>query len=469
MKILVINIALRPPPARKWLPIGLAYVTSAMRRAGYQFDLLDLDAHPQAPDEVEQFLWANRYDVVAMGCIVTGYNKIKWISQMIRQAHPDTRIIVGNSVASSISEILLTKTGADIAIMGEGDETIVDLLDALNADRNLETVPGIHFLKDGSIIRNPLRPAIKDIDTIPIPDWDIFDVEVYIENLRGVMNEPLPMPADEIRAMPMNTARGCPYRCTFCFQVFREDKYRWRSPQSIITEMKWLQQKYGVNYFAFADELTFFSAKQAESFADALLASEMKVYWDADCRTGIFSKEEHVEVARKLKKAGLVALSYSLESANPDILKWMNKNVQPEMFSRQVDICNKAGLPTLTSIVIGYPNETEQTIKDTIDCCIANNIYPSAGYLLPQPGTGMYDFAVEQGYIKDQEAYLLAMGDRQDLRLNMTSLSDDALENITQRELARCSSELNIGLDAGKLLKTGAYKVGKNEELHKEG
>lgn len=465
MKILVINISLRPPPARKWMPIGLAYVTSAMKRAGYQFELLDLDAHPQTPQEVERFLKTNRFDIVAMGCIVTGYNKIKWISQVVRQAHPDTRIIVGNSVASSIPDILLTKTGADIAVMGEGDEAIVDILDAIKTGRELETVPGIHFLKGNRIVRNPIRPAIKNIDVIPIPDWDIFDMDAYIENLRGAINEPLPpIPPDKIRPMPLNTARGCPYSCTFCFQVFHEDKYRWRSPQSIIAEMRWLQEKYGINYFVFSDELSFFSAKQAEAFADALLASDLEVYWDADCRTGLFSKEEHIEIARKLKKAGLMALSYSLESASADILKWMNKNVGPEKFSRQVEICNKANLPSLTSIVIGYPNETEQTIKDTIDCCIANNIYPSAGYLLPQPGTAMYDYAVKQGFIKDPEEYLLAMGDRQDLRLNMTSMTDDELEGITQRELARCSAELNLGLDAGKLLKTGTYKTSKKKQ-----
>jgi len=118
----------------------------------------------------------------------------------------------------------------------------------------------------------------------------------------------------------------------------------------------------------------------------------------------------------------------------------------------------RGGIASLTSLVFGYPIETEETIKSTIDACIANGIYPSTGYLLPQPGTPMYEYAIEQGYIKDEEAYLLVMGDRQDLRLNMTQMPGDEMENIVNRELERCSNELGIVLNEGSLLKTGSYR-----------
>lgn len=465
MKILIVNVALRPDPARKFLPIGLGYVASAVKRAGFDFDLLDLDAHRQSPEETETFLRTRRYDVVAMGCIVTGYKYVKRLTKVIKDAHPETKVVVGNSVASSIPEILLTKTDSDVAVIGEGDETIVELLKTLEASDDLKDVRGIHYKRNGMIVQNPPRPVIKNLDDIPFPDWNLFDLELYIESLTSALNEPLPpIPRHEIRAMPLNTARGCPYKCSFCYHAFLGQRYRWRSAESIVKEMEYLKRTYGINYFAFNDELTFFSIKQAEAFADALLASGMEVYWDSDCRSGLFTKDEHIAVLKKLKKAGCMALSYSLESANPEILKWMNKKVGPEVFSRQVQILKKAGMPTLTSIVFGYPNETEETIRATIDCCIDNGLYPSAGYLLPQPGTLMYDYALERGHIADEEEYLLAMGDRQDLRLNMTSMSDDELTAIVESELARCNRELGIGLDSGTLLKTGFYRVGKTGE-----
>jgi len=459
MRILVINIALRPPPARIWLPIGLGYVVSAMQRADFQFDLLDLNAHFQPPEEVEEFLGMHEYDVVAMGTIVTGYKYVKRFSSAIKKSFPDTMIIVGNTVAHSIPKLLLRKTDADIAVMGEADETIIELLKRLQNSRELDDILGIWYRRNGEICSNPPRPIIKDIDQIPIPNWDLFSTEIYIKNLSKSVNEPLPpIPRDQIRPMPINTARGCPYNCTFCYHIFHGEQYRWRSPANIVQEMKYLHDRYGINYFSFHDELTFFSIKQTQAFADVLINSGLQVYWEADCRSGLFSKDEHVEVVRKLKQAGCLKLSYSLESADPAILKWMNKRVGAEAFSRQVQILKRGGIASLTSLVLGYPIETEETIRATIDVCIANGIYPSAGYLLPQPGTPMYDYALEHGYIKDEEAYLLDIGDRQDLYLNMTQIPDEELEMIINRELERCNRELGLNLQEGGLLKTGSYR-----------
>jgi radical SAM superfamily enzyme YgiQ (UPF0313 family) len=444
-------------------------VTSAMKRAGFKFDLLDLDATSQPPEETEEFLRTHSYDVVAMGCIVTGYKHVKLFSQVIRAAFPGTVIIAGNTVAQSITQILLTKTEVDIAVIGEGENTIVELLETLTNSKNLNNIDGICYKENGNITKNKPREVIKDIDEIPSPDWEIFDIEFYINEMSVAVNEPLPpIPRDEIRVLPINTARGCPYKCTFCYHTFIAKKYRWRSGETIVDEMRHYHELHGINYFVFNDELTFFSIKQTEEFADAMLASELPVYFDADCRSDLFSKDEHVEVAHKLKRGGCMSLSYSLESADSDILNWMNKKLTPENYARQVSILDQAGLASLTSIVIGYPNETEQTIKATIDVCIENNIYPSAGYLCPQPGTPMYDYAIEKGYIKDEEAYLLAIGDRQDLYLNMTQMSDKELVTITEREMARCSRELNLGLSGGSLLKTGHYRSPKKRKQKTE-
>ncbi len=468
MKILLINISLRPNPARILLPIGLGYVASAMDRAGFEFDLLDLDAHPQSPEQTEQFLRTHRYDVVAMGCIVTGYKYVKWISQTIREAFPDTVIIVGNTVAQSIPNILLSKTEADVAVMGEGDETIVELLQRLETSRDLEGILGIWYKQNGTIVSNLSRPVIKNVDEIPFPNWDLFDIEVYINKMFLPTDEFLPpLPFEQIRPLLVNTARGCPYSCTFCYHIFRGEKYRYHSAESIVKEMLHWHEHYGINHFGFADELTFFAPRQAEHFADVLLASDLQVWWTADARSKLFFKDEHIEVARKLKQVGCMALGFSLESADPDILKWMDKRVGPKEFSRQVQILREAGIISHTSLVFGYPNETEETIKATINCCIANDVYPSAGYLLPQPGSPMYEYALEYGHIQDEEEYLLAMGDRQDLRINMTQIPDAELELILKRELQRCKTELGLDLPDKALLRKYAVYSPKEETKQK--
>jgi len=452
MKILVINIALRPQPARIYPPLGLGYVVTAMHRAGFDFDLLDLDAHPQTTEETERFLRTNRYDVVAMGTIVTGYRQVKWLCRVVKEAFPETVVVVGNTVAQSIPGILLSRTAADIAVMCEGDHAVVELLERLKVSRELTDIRGLHG--------TPRRAPIVDLDAIPFPKWDLFDLGVYMRSMADALDDPMPPIArEQVRVMAVNTARGCPFQCTFCYHSFRGEKYRWRSAASIVAEMRNLHERYGVNLFLFHDELTFFSIPQADAYAEALLGSGLRVWWHADCRSGLFHEEQHLETARKLKRAGCLSLGFSLESASPEILKWMNKRTTPAQFTRQVEILRRAGITSLTSIVLGYPNETGQSIRATMDCCIASGVYPSAGYLLPQPGTPMYQHALDHGHITDEEAYLLAMGDRQDLRLNMTLMPDDELEETVARELERCGRELGLDLGRDRLIKTGHYRA----------
>lgn len=458
MNILVINISLRPASPLKLFPIGLGYITTAMKNAGFVFDLLDIDAHRHSDEEVEQFIRSKKYDVVCMGCIVTGYKIVKALAAVVKEHHPHATIIVGNSVATSIVDTLLTRTKVDIAVVGEGDETIVDLLKAISSSGSLENIPGICFMKNGQIMRTPPRPLIQDISSLPFIDFSLFDVDIYIESSKNAVSEPLAIPREEIRALPVNTARGCVANCSFCYHVFKSVPYRYRTPESIVAEIKHLINIYKLNYILMWDELTFFSKKQALAFVEKIIEEDLHFYWVGSCRATLFNDEEDLLIMDKMKKAGCVGMGYSLESAEPSILKAMNKHITVEQFSKQTQLFHRAGISTVTSLVFGYPQETPETIKKTFDCCIQNRIYPSAGYLLPQPGSAMYDYARQNGFIGDEEEYLLKMGDRQDLRLNMTKMTDNELETYVFEGLKRCNDELEVGLQYEELIKTMYYR-----------
>ena len=461
MKILVINVSLRPKSLLKLFPIGLGYIVTAIKEAGFDFDLIDIDAHRYTGDEVERLIRKKDYDAVCMGCIVTGYGTVKSLSALVRQCHPHAKIIVGNSVATSIIETLLTKTEVDIGVMGEGDLTIVELLEAIMNARPLEGVKGICFRKEGKIIRNQPRDYIKDISSLHFIDFSLFDVETYIKNSQYQVNDSLPIPKEEVRLLPVNTARGCISRCTFCYHNFQSVPYRWRSAPSIVKEIGSLIRRYSLNFIGFWDELTFFSKKQTLELAQEILDSGLQFWWMGNCRGNLFNEDSDVGIIRKMKEAGCVGLGYALESSNPDILKAMHKNVTVKQFCRQTELCHRAGLPVLTSLVLGYPQETPETIRETFNCCIENKVYPSAGYLLPQPGSAMYSYAVEHGFIDNEENYLLAMGDRQDLRLNMTKMPDDEFQLHVIEGLKRCNEEMNMGLKAGELIKTQYNRANK--------
>lgn len=453
MNILIINFPLRPESPKKLFPIGLGYIATAIKNAGFEFDLMDFNANRNLNLE-----FSKTYDVVCLGTLVTGYKKTKEILKIVRQGSPKAKIIVGNSVATSIPNMLLKNTEADIAVMGEGDETIVELLMAIENNKSLNNIPGIIY-KDGlGIHKTESRAAIKDISSIPNIDFDLFDAEEYIVN--GNVHESKELAGMSIRSIPINTARGCIANCTFCYHVFKGFKYRYRSPKSIINEIKYLVPKYNVNYISFYDELTFFSRKQVESFVNEMLNSNLDVKWAVQCRANLF-KERDLDLAKKMKKAGCCGVFYSLESSDTTILKAMNKHISVDNFSEQSAVLQKAGLSTWTSLVFGYPQETPETIRNTFDCCIKNNIYPSVGFLLPQPGSVMYRYAVDNGYITNEEEYIINMGDRQDLTVNLTNMSDEEFVSHVISGAKRCNEEMNIGLDDSALIKTTFFRTSK--------
>lgn len=456
MKVLLINISLRPESPTLLPPLGLAYIATAIHNAGFELEILDIDAHRYNDDEVESMIREKHYDVAAMGCIVTGYKEVKKLCSLIKK-YKNVPIIVGNSVASSVPELLLENTEADIAVIGEGDITDIEVLKALEKKEDLSNIKGIYYKKDGKIYSTTLREAINDVDSIPFINWDLFDIDIYIEKSKVYMNEPYPVPYEELRSLPVNTARGCAFNCTFCYHVFKKDKYRVRSPKSVCDEMKLLKEKYGINYVNLFDELTFYSIKQCEEFVDTLLKYDLGISWKACCRGNLY-KEKDIDLAIKLKKAGCVGLSYSLESANEEILKAMNKKLKTDDFVEQTRVLRKAGLAVWTSLVVGYPQESEETLKETFDCCYDADIYPSVGYLIPLPGTPIYEYARETGAIKDVEEYLLDSGDRQDFRINLTGMDRQRIEEIVKINLKRISEKLNLGLDGEKLIKTVNYK-----------
>jgi len=461
MKVLIINVCMRPDSRVKMFPIGLGYIATAIKKAGYDFDLLDIDALRLSNEEVIEYLSKQSYDVVCMGAIVTAYKTIKQLTQLVRDQQPDTKIIVGNTVASSIPEHLIENTQTDIAVMGEGDVTILELLQALEKKDDLNNINGICFKIDGKIVRTSDRKAIKDIDTLGIIDRTIFDIEMYILNSKEQVHAAYPGDRDNVRSININTARGCIANCTFCYHAFRGFPYRPRTPDNIIKEMALLIEQYGINHFTFSDELTFFSKKQTLEFSEKVIESGLKINWTGDCRAGLFDSDEDIIIIEKMKQAGCYGMFFSLENASSEILKAMNKHITVDMFNKQASLINKVGISVWTSLVFGYPQETTETIAKTFDVCIENNIFPSIGYLLPQPGSVMFDYAVEHNFITDIDDYLHQMGDRQDLRLNLTQMSDEEFETTIHNEAKRCNQELGLNMDESNFIKTQFYQTPK--------
>ncbi|OGN90486.1 MAG: hypothetical protein A2Z70_01065 [Chloroflexi bacterium RBG_13_48_17] len=459
MRILLINVCLRRESRVKYLPVGLSCIATSLALAGFKPDILDIDLYRLSDAEVDNFLRKNRYDIVGFGTIVTGYRYIKDLARRVKEIMPGALVVVGNTVASSIPELLLTKVPqVDIAVIGEGDNTILDIVHAKLEDTVWHNIPGIAYRDGENVIITPRRKAVPNIKEIPFPDYSLFNIEEYIKVSPITVPEPYPIPVEEFRALSVNTARGCPYNCTFCTHAFKNDKYRFYPFSMVIEYIDLLQKKYGINYVNFGDELTFHSIVRTEELCKEIEKKGIKFYWPMQPRGNTYKKRD-LDLLKRCKDLGALTIGGALESSDPAILKAMNKKMDAAEFIEQMDTARKAGLGCTTSLVFGYPQETPETIRHTFEVCKRCEIYPSIGFLLPLPGTPMYKYTKEHGFIPDEEEYLLHTGDRQDLHVNLTQMSDEVLFNIIREEAIKLKNFLGIPLSDDDVVKTRVYRV----------
>lgn len=462
MRILLINVCIRFDSEIKHIPVGLSCIATALKLAGFSIDILDIGLYRYTDAQIDEFLEKNNdYDLVGLGNIVSGYRYTKNLAAQIKKLLPRSLLVVGNTVATAIPGLLLRCVPQiNIAVIGEGDRTIVEIARAVADKKDWRGIDGIAYRKGNDVVLTRAREALN-IEDIPFPDYSLFDVEKYISVSPLAVSEPLPpIHKEEIRGLPLNTARGCVFNCTFCGHAFKQYKYRYYPFSRLVEYIKSLQERYGINYIFFWDELTFFSVNRLKELCSEIERQGVHFYWSIATRANIFTRKD-LDILKKSRELGALSVGGSLESSSPEILKAMRKDINIERYKEQVEVVRKAGLQAATSLVFGYPQETEDTIKNTLELCRQLAIYPSAGFVLPLPGTEIYDYALKHGLIKDEEQYLLRVGDRQDLHINLTQMPDERLYGVVKEELIKLKNNLNIQLSDENVIKTKTYKISK--------
>jgi len=463
MKILLINVCMRYDSPLKLPPVGLACIATALNSAGFKPDILDIDLHRYSDAEVIKYLESHPYDIIGLGNIVSGYKYTKRLSNIVKQVQPNTTLVVGNTVASIPEQLLKWNPGIDIAVLGEGDVTIVEIVRTIAKSGSLADVDGIAFRNGDRVIRTKSRTPISKMEDIPFPDFTLFEIDEYVKDSYKMIPEPHPIPVEELLALPINTARGCPYNCSFCYHAFKDCPYRFYPFSLVLNEYKRLQDNYNIKYLNFWDELTLVSKKRAVELCNAIEKSNVEVYWPVNPMGNSFSSKD-LDLLRRCKELGAITIGGALESSDPEILKAMNKKIKANAFVEQAHTARQAGLIPGTSLVFGYPMETKDTIKNTLEVCRQAGVYPSVGFVLPLPNTPIYQYALDHDYITDEEEYLLRIADRQDLHVNLTSLSDEELFDTVREELIKLKNYLGIPLFDKDVIKTTIYKAARGQK-----
>jgi len=406
-----------------WFPLGTAYIAAVLRNAGHDVTIYNQDQYHWGESHLQAYLDANRFDVVGIG-VIAGYyqyRKLLKISQAINASRHRPFYVIAGHGPSPEPRFFLRKTGADAVVIGEGEQTIVDLLDALQSSRDLSTVRGIAYPHNGEVVVTEPRDRIKDIDSIPLPAWDLFPMDYY-----ALLRAPHIKNTD--RCMPVISGRGCPFKCNFCYRM--DKGVRARSPESIVEEISKLKEKYGITYVTFADELLMISPQRTKTLCEAFLRADLGIRFCCNGRLNFATPD----ILRLMKKAGCVFINYGIECVDDDILKVMNKNLTVDQIVRGIEATLAAGISPGYNIIFGNIGETARTLQQGVDFLLKYDDHSQLRTIrpvTPYPGSPLYDYAIEKGLLKDAEDFYENKHVNSDLlAVNFTDLPDHEVHRL---------------------------------------
>jgi radical SAM superfamily enzyme YgiQ (UPF0313 family) len=378
-------------------PLGLPYISSALKQAGFRVFTYNLNHYEGDVEELLKHQFeANRIDVLLTGGLSLQYYPIKQITETVKKVAPQITIVVGGGIISGDPAAAMTALeDADIGCIGEGETTVVNICRALQEKTPLEEVNGLIIKKgDGTFFETPEQSEIADIDQISWPDYDGFELEKSFGRSPGVSG------LNSTRTLFMLGSRSCPYQCSFCFHTVGQ-KYRQRSLDSFFEELKYNIEKYNIDFLCVADELFSYNNDRVLEFCERIKGYGIK--WWAQFRVDSIDGE----ILPKIKEAGCQTMAFGLESADNTVLKSMGKNITVEQIDHTLKKVYEAGIFFQGVFIFGDEAETYETAENTLNYYLEHREYKiDLNTITVFPGCRLYKNAIKNGIIKDPAQYL---------------------------------------------------------------
>ena len=373
------------------VPYGLALIAAHVR-THLEADVRIWDATFNPSHEaLEAWLDQTRPDIVGISVSTVMFDDALRIATAARQR--GAYVFAGGPHATMRPHSLLERDVIDAVVLGEGEETTLDLLRGLVGGQT-GPVAGAIVKIDGQPVQGPPRPPIADLDGLPDPAWDLLPMQQYLDAF-GQLDAHDPT----LRGTGLIAARGCPYRCTFCQptldRIFGE-KLRHRSPQRIIAEIRNLVEQWSIEGYWFFDDTFTVHKKWLLSFCDALGRSGLKLPWGCTTRANLIDEESMAAMAA----VGCVKIGIGIESSTPRIVEGVyKKGIRLDDAEQTLARARRHNIRTLVFFMLGAPGETRQEILNTVDYAAGLDADEATfSIFVPIPGTAIHDEMVAQGY-----------------------------------------------------------------------
>jgi len=375
-----------------FFPLGVGYIASFLKNSGHSVKLLDV-----REEEISQLsiLKGDPPDIVGFSITTPQVPVASKMIEYVRKLLPSTYIVVGNIHPAYFKETYMRESNVDFIVLGEGEVTMCELCDAIDGKKHFSEIRDLIYCKDGKVIVNPPRPLIDDLDALPFPFREGVNYETYLQPpglIRGLYTR---------RCANLTTSRGCPGQCNYCGVNFLfEKKYRRRSVENVLAEIDELVDRYKIDSIYFMDDTFLMNSRWILDFCEKLQNHPYRLVWSCYGRVDTVKKE----MLLAAKKAGCVQVEYGIESCSNKTLKRMGKHVRVDQIKDTIQMTKDAGLRALGSFMVGFPEENEEDILDSMRCSSGLALdFVTCYFTTPYPGSDLYEQAIQEHRIIESD------------------------------------------------------------------
>ena len=364
-------------------PVGIAYLAAFLKKRGHRVDVMDLRVEKEDFDYLSAIKKIDP-EIIGISFMTYRYQDSYRLINEIKK-NLGLKIVLGGSHPCAIRQKVLEECQADYAVYGEGEFTLLDLLEK----KENVLIEGLIWRNNGGIVLNPPRDPIRDLDSLPFPDYEMFPLHKYAQ-----------------KRIPINTARGCPHRCIYCaVDLISGKRFRARSAKNVVDEIEHWYKK-GYKNFGFNDDTFTENMPRAAEICDELIRRKIAIDWDL--RTGIRVDRVNKELSIKLKEAGCTFVVFGIESTDKDVLNMMRKDIPADSIESSVRQAKESGLGVGGFFMIGTPYDSYEKFKKTYQFASLPLFDEVRFYnTVPYPGTVLYDWIKGNArFLHEPQVYL---------------------------------------------------------------
>lgn len=372
-------------------PLGLAYIAAVLEERDYKVEILDAPALEMTSQDIARYIEAKKFDTIGITVYTPMYHRFKEVTEQIGPITDDIPIFVGGPHPSVLPEDTLSSNPAvDYAVIGEGEVTTVELMEAMEGKRDISSVKGIAYRKNGEIKLTSPREYIMDLDSLPFPARHLLPMDRYV---------PAPSTYRRTPFAHMIITRGCPFNCVYCSQAVFGKKYRTNSPERVVEEIEHLIDRYKIKEIFFLDDIFTLNKKWANQVCDRIIEKGLhkEIEWSCSSRVDTVNPE----LLKKMRRAGCWQIHYGVESGSQRVLDYIKKRITLEDSRNAIKWSKEAEIETRAYFMLGLPTETREESLQTIQFALDTNPdYVKFSVTVPYPGTELHEIAKKEGSLR---------------------------------------------------------------------